>query len=60
MTMSKCKNCKYYCPCKNKLKRGKCAHPERKDDKLVYYFGSLKETDFCALFETKGVDDERR
>lgn len=49
--MRKCKNCKHYRPCKNKAKRGKCVHPERKDDKLVYHFGSLKETDYCALFE---------
>ena len=51
--MKKCKNCNYFRPCKNRSKRGKCAHPERKDNKLVHYFGSLKETDYCALFDKR-------
>ena len=58
--MKKCKNCKYFRPCENNAKRGKCVHPERKDDVLVHYFGSLKETDYCALFEAKGADNEQR
>lgn len=49
--MRKCKNCKHYRPCENKAQRGECVHAMRKDKKLVYYFGSLKETDYCALFD---------
>ena len=57
--MSKCKNCKYFRSCEGKT-RGKCEHPERKDDNLVYYFGGHKETDYCALYVAEGGDNEQR
>lgn len=51
--MRKCKNCKYFSPYSDKPKRGKCTNPRRNDLKLVYYFGSHKETDYCALYARK-------
>lgn len=54
--MKKCKNCKYFRP--SKEKRGECVHPERKDNVLVHYFGSLKETDYCALHKRKGKKND--
>lgn len=54
--MRKCKKCKWFIhSCNTESQRGRCAHPERKDKVLVHYFGSLKETDYCTLFEL--VDD---
>ncbi len=51
----KCKNCKYFRQPVN-TNRGKCTRPDRNDGKLVYYFGSLKETDYCALFEKYSIN----
>lgn len=51
--MTKCKSCKYFRPCEDKSRRGVCTNPQRKDKVLVHYFGSLKETDYCALFDKK-------
>lgn len=48
--MRKCRNCKHFRQPINS-NRGVCSHPERNDGKLVYYFGSLKEKDYCALFD---------
>lgn len=56
--MRQCKNCKHFRSCEGKA-RGECDHPERKDDNLVYYFGGHKETDYCALYEAEGADDEQ-
>ena len=58
--MRKCKNCEYYRPCEDKVKRGVCVHPERNDSVLVYYFGSLKETSYCALFELADKTTEKK
>ena len=49
----KCKNCEHFRPCEDNPKRGKCVNPERNDEVMVHYFGSLKETDYCALYERK-------
>ncbi len=51
--MKKCKTCKHSRPCKDKPRRIVCTHPDRHDDVLAHYFGSLKETDYCALHEGK-------
>lgn len=56
--MKKCKNCKYFRPCEDKPRRGVCTHPDRTDNVLVHYFGSLKETDYCALHERKEARNE--
>ena len=47
----RCSNCKYFRPCEDNPKRGECVNPERNDDVMVHYFGSLKENDYCALYE---------
>lgn len=54
--MKKCKNCEYFRPSEDKPNRGVCTNPDRDDGKLVHYFGSLKETDYCALFEKRKGD----
>lgn len=59
IAMSKCKNCKYFRQPVNSH-RGECTHPDRNDGKLVYYFGSLKETDYCALYEKPEITVEGR
>lgn len=55
--MRKCKNCKYYSPREDQPKRGECTNPERNDKMMVHYFGSLKETDYCALHERKEKEE---
>ena len=55
--MRRCKNCKYYRPCEKSNKRGKCIHPKRDDIRLVHYFGGLKETDYCTLYDGGSKDD---
>lgn len=57
--MRKCKNCKHFRQPVNSH-RGECTHPDRNDGKLVYYFGSLKETDYCALYEKPVITVEGR
>lgn len=57
--MKKCKNCKYFRPCEDKPNRGVCTNPNRHDRMLAQYFGSLKETDYCALHERKETNNER-
>lgn len=55
--MPKCKNCKYFRPGKDTTNRGECTNPERNDKMMVHYFGSLKETDYCALHERKEKEE---
>lgn len=56
--MIKCKTCRYFVPCEDKPKRGECTHPDRNDNEMVHYFGSLKETDYCALHKRKGKKND--
>lgn len=58
--MKKCKNCKHFRQPVNTSGRGICTNPDRKDGNLVYYFGSLKETDYCALFDKYSINTEVR
>lgn len=51
--MKQCKNCKHFRPCEDNPRRGVCTNPDRDDGNLVYYFGSLKDTDYCALHDSK-------
>lgn len=56
--MPKCKNCKYFRPCKDNAKRGECTNPVRNDEIMVHYFGSLKETDYCAEYTNREREDD--
>ena len=56
--MIKCKTCRYFVHCEDKPKRGECTHPDRNDNEMVHYFGSLKETDYCALHKRKGKKND--
>jgi hypothetical protein len=56
--MAKCKNCEYWFPLKDQPHRGVCTNPNRADRKRQYYYGSLKEDDYCTSFSGEEKEEE--